>query len=110
MRYIHSLCLHISRTVLRLLGLLLNAGESKNKCINRHKTILRRDCTLEVLGAAPAYARDEDDVIEEVAKDLSIKKIKRPGSPSIDLTKKKRHKTERKYYLLLLLFFFFLKI
>ena len=43
-----------------------------------------------------------DDVIEEVAKDLSIKKIKRPGSPSIDLTKKKRHKTERKYYILLL--------
>jgi len=36
-----------------------------------------------------------DDVIEEVAKDLSIKKIKRPGSPSIDLTKKKRHKTEQ---------------
>ena len=45
-----------------------------------------------------------DDVIEEVAKDLSIKKIKRPGSPSIDLTKKKRHKTERKQH-----YFFFFK-
>lgn len=65
MRYIHSLCLHISRTALRLLGLLLNAGESENKNINPHKTILRRDCTLEVLGAAPTHARDEDDVIEE---------------------------------------------
>lgn len=28
-------------------------------------TILRRDCTFEVLGAAPAHARDEDDVVEE---------------------------------------------
>ena len=65
MRYIHNLCLHISRTVLRLLGLLIIAEESENKCINHHKNILRRDCTLEVLCAAPTHARDEDDVVEE---------------------------------------------
>jgi len=51
-----------------------------------------------VVHEAPGYyvkqeIHSNDDVIEE-AKDLSIKKIKRPGSPN-DLTKKKRHKTER---------------
>ena len=39
-RYIQSLCLHISKTVLRLLGLLINAAESENKCINHHSNYL----------------------------------------------------------------------
>ena len=52
--------------MLRLLGLLINAAEYKNNSINcQIILILRRDCTFEVLGAAPAHARDENDVVEE---------------------------------------------